>query len=65
MRGLAAVLLLLAACEEPRRDASDRPATGAVPACDGGRAQPDWDAARQDAAEARRSERMAAYEQAF
>ena len=69
MRGLAAVLLLLAACGAPRPAASERPDTGAssraVPACHGGRAQPDWDAARQDAAEARRSERMAAYEQAF
>jgi len=69
MRGLAAVLLLLAACGEPRLDASERPDTGAAsragPACSGGGAQPDCDAARQALAEARRRERMAAYEQAF
>jgi hypothetical protein len=68
--GLVAGLAALAACEPRARTvgdfAADPDAARAVAAaCARGRPRPDCEAARAGLAEARRRERMAAYETAF
>lgn len=71
IRGLLLGLaILVSGCDALPRTAADfaaAPATAreVVAACDGGRPRPDCDAARAGLAEARRRERMAAYETAF
>lgn len=71
MRALAcAAVLMLASCDRPGRDAASyaadpAAARGTVAACEAGRQEPDCQAAREGLAEARRRERMVAYEQAF
>ena len=72
MRGAAVLLALaaLAACGAPPRTAgsfADDPgaARRVTEACDAGRRRADCKAARVGLAEARRRERMAAYESAF
>lgn len=71
MRALAGcAFLMLVSCDKPGRDAQAYAADpGAarrtIAACEAGREAPNCRAAREGLAEARRRDRMAAYEQAF